>query len=481
MVDVAIIGSGIVGAFIARALSRFELDVLIIEKENDIANGSSIANSGIIYDGFHSKPDKLKGQLIPIGNEMYDQVCKELEVPFKRIGSLVIGSTEEDLEKITKKYQRGIKNNVPGLKIIYKDAIQKIEPTINKEIKFALYSPTCGIISPFELNIALVENAVANGTRLLLNHDVLKINKKDHGFSIITNQETIEASIVINCAGIYADEINNMVSKNTFKISPKRGQYIVLDKAKEKDKRIHSVIFQNKKEDEKGLLFVPTVDNNLLIASFLDETENKEDIGTTSDILERMKEKSNEVYHDLPFNSVIRSFSGLKAKIIDEDYIIEELSDIKGFVNVAGITTPGMTCAPSIAEMVVKIVEKITLYNNKEFKENINYNPLRKRITRLKDLTASEKIKLIQNNPKYGKIVCRCETITEGEILDAIHRNPGATTVKGVKKRTGSSMGRCQGGFCSPRILKILATELNKNMFDIVYDRKESYILKERI
>lgn len=483
MYDVAIIGAGVIGTFIARELSRYKINIVIIEKENDVSNGATMANSGIVYDGYHSKADRMKGNLIPKGNQMYDKLCEELDVPFKRIGSLVVGSNEEDMEKIKKLYKKGIANKVPDLRIIDREEVLRMEPNLNPEIKFALYSPTCGITSPFELTVALAENAMDNGAELLLNSEVIDIKKLDKRFQIITKEKQLEAKYVINCSGVYADKINSMVEEApSFKIDVKRGQYLVLDKSA--GNLIKNVIQQSKTENEKGILLIPTVHGNLMIGPGLEETNDKEGTETTAEMLNSICKKAIKTCPNIPLNQVIRSFSGLKAKGDTGgdagDFIIEESHEAKGFINVAGIASPGLTCSPTISELVVKMVKNMFERNEEAFIEKENFNPKRRKVIRFKELKDKEKVELIKNNPKYGRVICRCETITEGEIIDAIHRNAGATTVKGVKKRTGASLGRCQGGFCGPKIVEILARELGKEMHEILYDNQSSYILIER-
>jgi len=476
--DVAIIGAGIVGTFIARELSKYKIKVVIIEKDNDVGNAATMANSGVIYDGYHSKSERMKGKLIQRGNLKFDKISEDLDVPFKRIGSMVVGYNDEDKEKIDKLYKKAIANKVPDIKIINKEEVLSLEPNLNPEIEFALYSPTCGIISPFELVTALTENSMDNGVQLLLNSEVTNITKENNTYKITINEKQLESKYVINCAGIYADNINNMIAPPSFKIMPKRGQYLVLDKSA--GNLVKSVIQQCKIEGEKGVLMIPTVHGNLMIGPGLDGIEDKEGIETTADMIDYIQKKAVRTCSDIPFNQVIRCFTGLKAKVDSEDFIIEEVQEVKGFINVAGITTPGLTCAPAIAEIVIDIVKDIFERNKEELIENEYFNPIRKKVIRFKELRDEEKIEIIKKDPKYGKVICRCETITEGEIVAAIKRNAGATTLKGIKKRTGASLGRCQGGFCGPKIVEILARELGKEMHEILYDNEGSYILTER-
>ncbi|MDP4145252.1 MAG: NAD(P)/FAD-dependent oxidoreductase [Bacillota bacterium] len=479
MYDVAIIGAGVVGASIARELSKYKIDIVVIEKENDLANGATMANSGVVYDGYHSKSDRMKGKLIPRGNKLFDKLCEELDIPFKRIGSLVVGYNDEDLEKLKKLYKKAIANEVPDIRIINGEEVLKMEPNLNSNIKYALYSPTCGIISPFEMTIALAENAMDNGAELLLKSEVIGIKKVENYFEVKLKDKIVLAKNLINCAGVYADKINDMVgTEKKFKIEPKRGQYLVFDKSA--GNIVKNVVQQCKVENEKGVLFIPTIHNNLMIGPGLDSIEDKEGIETTADMIEYIRTKAMKTCRNIPYSQVIRAFSGLKAKVDSEDFIIGESEKVRGFINVAGITTPGLTCAPAIAEDIAKLFKDIFKRNGQTFSLKENFNPNRKKVIRFKELNYREKDELIQKYPKYGRVICRCETITEGEIVDSIRRNAGATTVKGVKKRTAASMGRCQGGFCEPRIVEVLARELEVSMDKIVYDDDASYILTER-
>ncbi len=471
MYDVCIIGAGVIGTFIARELSRYKLNVVLVEKSNDVANGTTKANSAIIHAGYDAKVGTNKGKFNALGNPMFDKVCEELDVPFKRIGSLVIGFDDEDMETLKKLYENGKALGIPNMEIVNGEKVREMEPNINESVKGALYAPTCGIIGPWELAIALAENAIENGVDLLLNHEVTNIEKKDYGYDVIAGDQTIKTKTVINCAGVYADNIYSMVAEPNFKITPRRGQYFILDKSE--GNMVNSVVFQCPTKLGKGVLVAPTVHGNVIIGPDAEDLDDKEALNTTKERLDYVRETSKKSFPDIPFNKVITSFAGLRAEPDTGDFIIEESKEAKGFVNVAGIKSPGLSSSPAIANYVVEIIQNI--FGDLEEKED--FNPLRRKMIRFESLSNEEKAKLIKKDPSYGRIICRCEEITEGEIIDCIRRKAGARTVDGVKRRVRPGTGRCQGGFCGPRVMEILARELNKDIDEIVKDGPKSYVL----
>lgn len=478
MYDIAIIGAGIAGSYIARELTRYKLDIVLLDGENDVGNQITMANSAIVHAGFDAPAYKLKGKFNAAGNIMYDKVCDDLDVPFKRCGSMVVAHDEYEMATIHELYQNGVKNGVPGLKILFKDEVHAMEPNISKDICGALYAPSAGIVSPFELCVHVAENAVDNGVTLKLNHMVSDIKKHANHFEIKTNSGNIEAKYVINAAGLFADDIYEMVGDPYFKLLARKGNYFIFDK--EAGSLVNSVIFPCPSKKGKGILVAPTVHGNLLIGPDA-EPVYKGDISTTTERLDYIKQNALKNCPSLPFNKIIRSYAGLRNTPVkdtftttDGDFIIEE-SPIKGFINVAGYESPGLTSIPAVAHYVVEELVKPLF---PEIEENHNYNPKVRPHLRFDEMTEEEKIEIINKDPKYGKVICRCETITEGEIIDVIHRSAGARTVKSVKKRCRAGMGRCQGGFCSPRVVEILARELNCSLDEIMYDQQDStYIL----
>lgn len=403
------------------------------------------------------------------GNKLFDEICEELDVTFERCGSLVLAFNNEDRITIERLYENGIKNKVPDLRIIEHDEILDMEPNINPEVECALHAPSAGIINPWELAIALAENAIDNGTELKLETKVEDIIKENGIYKILTNNGELKTKLVINCAGVYADEIHNMVAKPTYKIRPRKGNYYVLDNSV-KD-LVNHVIFQAPTRVGKGVLIAPSVDGNFLIGPDSKFTDDKDDDSTGAEELDFVKNSVYRICPQVPFNKSIRTFAGLRATSNLGDFIIEEAEDSKGFIDVGGYESPGLSAIPSVAEYVV--VAKIL--GNLE--ENHNFNPKRKKVIRFNKLSPQDKAQLIKKNPSYGNIICRCETVTEAEIVDCIHRNAGARSVKAVKKRVRPGAGRCQGGFCGPKVVEILARELECDWVDIPYDSSDAYIL----
>ncbi|MHC1684357.1 MAG: NAD(P)/FAD-dependent oxidoreductase [Clostridiaceae bacterium] len=454
MFDVTIIGAGVIGCSIARELSKYKLNICVLERSEDVSTGTSKANSAIIHAGFDAKPNSLKGKLNAKGNAMFDKLSKELDFPFKRIGSLVLCFNENDLPVLEKLKEQGENNKVPNLEIIYKEKLKEMEPNLSDEVVAALHAPTGGIVCPYEMTIALAENANKNGVEFKLGTEVLDINKSDGQYLIKTNKEDILSKIVINAAGLHSDDINNMVSNNKIEIVARKGQYCLFDKAI--GDMVSKTIFQLPTKMGKGILITPTVDGNILVGPNAEDIEDKTDLSTTGVGLSEIVEKAKISVRDIPMNQVIASFSGLRSHCIEDDFVIGEAVDAKNFINVAGIESPGLSSAPAIAEEIERIVvEKLNPIENAEF------NPIRKGIPKFREMTNEERKEIIKEVPQYGKIVCRCETVTEGEILASIRRPLGATTLDGVKRRTRSGMGRCQAGFCSAKIVDILCKELN--------------------
>ncbi|MBS4539598.1 NAD(P)/FAD-dependent oxidoreductase [Clostridium sp. D2Q-11] len=472
MYDVAIIGAGVIGSYIARELSKYKLNIAIVEKDNEVSNGTTKANSAIVHGGYDAKPGTKMAKFNASGNPMFDKVCKELDVPFKRIGSLVLAFNDEEMEALKELYNRGIENQIPNVEIIDKDKILKMEPNINNDVIGALYSPTAGIVGVYELAIALTENAMDNGAKLFLNNEVKDIKKIDKGYKILTNNLEMQSKYIINCAGVYADKINNMVAKESFKITPKRGQYYILDKSA--SNITNHVIFQVPNKFGKGVLIAPTVHGNIIVGpdSQALNDDQRDETQTSGDNLDYVKNTASKSIENIPFHKTITNFSGLRAEPNTGDFIIEESEDAKGFINVAGIKSPGLSSAPSIAEYVLDIIKNIS--NNLE--ENKEFNPRRKMIV-FDELSKEEKAELIKKDPRYGRVICRCENITEGEIVDSIKKNGGPTTVDGIKRRVRPGAGRCQGGFCGPRVMEILARELDKDIEEIMKDGQKSNIL----
>lgn len=468
MYDVAIIGAGVVGGMLARKLSAYKLKICILEKENDVAMGATKANSAIVHAGFDAEPGTLKAKLNVLGSEMMEDVAKELGVKYRRNGSIVIGFNEDDKKTIEELYERGVKNGVKDLQIIGKDELKKLEPNISDNAICALNAPTGAIICPYELTVAAVGNAMDNGADLKLNFNVKEIEKTDFGYEIKSDCDTVCAKYVINAAGLYSDKIANMVGDDSIKISPRRGEYILLDK--ECGTIVTHTIFRTPNEMGKGILVSPTVDGNLLTGPTSVNIDDKEDKATTDEGFAKIIKETAENVNGVMFNKTITSFCGLRAAGNTGDFIIKEAAP--GFINAAGVESPGLSASPAIAEYIVNMLKE----SGAELCEKDDYNPIRKPMHAFREMSIEEKNEVISKRPEYGRIVCRCETVTEGEILDAIRTNPKARDLDGVKRRTRSQMGRCQGGFCTPYITELLAKEMNIKYEEVTKNGGNSYI-----
>ena len=469
--DVIIVGGGVIGCAIARELSKYKLRTVLLEKNNDVCNETSAANSAIVHSGYDPLPNSLKAQMNVLGNSMYPQMCKELDVPFIQNGSLTIATTDDEMNTLLSLQKRANENKVET-KILSSEEVLKLEPQLNKDIKGALFAPTCGIVNPFELTVALMENAMDNGVELLLNHEVnnIKINKNSVSVFCKNNKE-LECKVLINAAGLFADDINAFVDKDSFTITPRKGQYFVLDHFDLNF--VKHTLFMVPSDKGKGVLVTPTTSGNYLIGPSSDFVDDKQDLSTTKDILDSVRSQASRIIENIPYANLIRQYSGLRAVSSTGDFIIEHSKVSKNLINVAGIQSPGLASCPAIALKVVELLKECMPLNvNEEF------NPIRRKVYRLKEMSLEDKNKLISENPQFGHIVCRCEKISEGEIVDCIHRNCGATTVKGVKKRCRPGFGKCQGAMCEASVIKILARELKKDESEILYSENGSNILK---
>ncbi|MCL2323787.1 MAG: NAD(P)/FAD-dependent oxidoreductase [Oscillospiraceae bacterium] len=460
MFDVVIIGAGIIGSSIAQSLSRFSLNVLVMEAHEEISSETSKANSGISHAGFDAEPGTLKARFNVLGNSMYKKLTKELDIPYEQNGSLVLCFQEEDMPRLQLLYDQGIKNGVPDLRILEKDEVLKLEPNVSENIYRALYAPTGGIISPYEATIAFAENAFINGVNFKLNCRVQSITKKEDHYIINTSGESVLARFIVNAAGLYSDEINNLISEKKYSIIPRRGEYILTDKMEEGF--LSKTLFQLPTKLGKGVLVTPTMHGGLLIGPSSEDILDKGDFDTTSDVIKKVIETASMSVKSLPVSSTITSFAGLRANLSNfDDFIVEKL-DGENFINAVGINSPGLTSAPAIAEYISNIIADVL-----DPKEKLYFNPYRVSIKRFNELSLKEQNELIKENSAYGQIVCRCETVTEAQVVDAIRRQPGATTLDGIKRRVRCGMGRCQGGFCTSKVMEIMCRELGKSPFDV--------------
>ncbi len=460
MYDVIIIGGGVSGTASARELSRYKVRACVLEKEEDVCCGTSKANSGIVHAGYDAEPGSLMAKLNVRGNEMMEQLSKDLDFPFQRIGSLVICRSREEMPGLQKLYDKGSANGVKNLKILNREEVLEMEPNITDNVYAALYAPTAGIVCPFSLNIALAENAYTNGIEFRFNTEVQNIRKINGEYEICTNRGTFRTKYVVNAAGVYADKFHNMVSEKKIHITARRGEYCLLDKSA--GTHVNRTVFPLPAKYGKGVLVTPTVHGNLLVGPTAFDIENKEGTNTTREGLDEVISKAEQNVKNLPMRQVITSFAGLRAHEDGAEFIIGEPEDAKGFIDCAGIESPGLSSCPAIGEMVAGILQERLKLERKE-----NFIAARKGILDPDKLTKEERAELIRREPAYGNIICRCEMITEGEILDAIRRPLGARSLDGIKRRTRAGMGRCQSGFCSPRTMEILARELQVSMSDI--------------
>lgn len=469
--DVVVIGAGVVGGLCARELTRYDLKVCILEKENDVAMGATRANSAIVHAGFDAKVGSLKARFNVQGSEMMEDVARELGVKYRRNGSLVIGFNDEDKAALNELLERGNKNGVRDLELIDGDRARELEPRLEDTVTCALNAPTGGIICPYELCIASVGNAMDNGAELLTNFEVVCIERDegDTGFTVKSRDgKEVFASYVVNAAGLYSDSVAEMAGVRDFTVHPRRGEYLLLDR--EAGGIVDRTIFRTPSKMGKGILITPTVDGNVLIGPTSVDTEDKSDRSTTSEGLNSVMSQVSEEIKGMSFNKTITSFCGLRAVGSVGDFIIN--NPRKGFINAAGIESPGLTASPAIAKYIVELLEHdgLTLTENKSFV------PTRKRDSWFSELDPDSMNEVIREHPEYGHIVCRCEGISEGEIIEAIRKNPPATDIDGVKRRTRSGMGRCQGGFCMPYVADIIARERNTDFADVTKFGGSSYL-----
>ena len=468
MFDCVVIGAGVVGGLVARELTKYELSVCIVEKATDVAMGATRANSAIVHAGFDAKEGTLKAKLNVLGSKMMEGVCRELGVKYKRNGSLVVGFNEDDAVTLRSLIERGKTNGVKGLSFLEGDEVFKLEPNIGKDVTCALRAETGAIVCPYELCMAAVGNAMDNGAELRLNFDVEKIDERDGVYTVSSSGDSVEARMVINCAGVYADEVARMVGDDRFSIGPRRGEYMLLDK--ECGSLIGHTVFRCPSKMGKGVLVTPTVDGNLLLGPTAEDIDDKENTSTTAEGLSRVAILAQNQVSGINFGKVITSFTGLRATGSTGDFIID--SPKRGFINCAGIESPGLTSAPAIAEYIVDMLKN----GGVELRERSDFNGTRRPMHYFRELSIDEKNKIIKNNPDYAHVVCRCETVTAGEIIEAIRTNPRPTDIDGIKRRTRASMGRCQGGFCTPYMVEILAREMGVPVTDVTKFGKESYI-----
>lgn len=460
MYDVIIIGAGVTGCAVARYLSRYQGSALVLERAEDVCCGTSKANSAIIHAGFDAAHGSLMAKMNVQGNRMLPGLAKELDFPFRRNSSLVVCMSEEDMPRLRALYENGVKNGVEGLEIVNAQRLHELEPNVSKNAVAALWAPTGGIVCPFNMTIALAENANANGVDFRFNTKVTGFTRGEEGWTVHTEQGDFQTRYVVNAAGVYADVLHNMVSARKLHITPRRGDYCLLDR--QVGGFVSHTVFQLPGKLGKGVLVSPTVHGNIIVGPTAIDIEDRDGTNTTAAGLEELIAKAGISVDNLPIRQTITSFAGLRAHEDHHEFVIGEAEDAPGFVDCAGIESPGLTSAPAIGLTVAELLrEKLGLRKKEDFIAT------RKGLLDPKSLTKEAYQALIRENPAYGQIICRCEQVTEGEIIDAIRRPLGARSLDGVKRRTRAGMGRCQAGFCSPRVMEILARELGVSQAEI--------------
>ena len=471
--DAVVIGGGVIGSAIIRYLSLYNMKTLLVEKEEDISSGTTKANSGIVHAGYDPEPGTLKAKLNVKGAKMIKEESGKLHFDYKVNGAMVVSFSPNDDYKIDELYERGIKNGVEDMEIISGDEARRLEPNLSENITKCLYLKSSAIVCPFSLTQALSENAYENGAEFKFNTKVETIERIEDGYRIKTdNGLIITSNAVINAAGVYGDTINNMVSEKKLHITPRRGSYMLFDN--ETQGMFNSTIFQLPSSKGKGVLVTPTVHGNLMIGPNSVDIPDKDDTSTTAFDLDYISKEALRTTPSIPFRKVITSFSGLRAHEDSGDFIVGEAEDAPGFFNATGIESPGLSSSLSIGEMVARMVADRLGIEKKE-------NPVleRKAAPRPKEMSIDERNELIKSNPSYGRIVCRCEEISEGEIIDAITRPLGARSLDGVKRRVRAGMGRCQGGFCSPKVMELIEKYASIPFDEITKNSKGSNITME--
>lgn len=448
--DIIIIGAGVSGSACARELSRYRAKILVLEKEEDVCCGTSKANSAIVHAGFDAKPGTWKAKLNVEGSRLMPELAKELDFHYDRCGSLVLCVAQEDLPALQKLYDKGIANGVEQLELIGREKLLQMEPNVSGDAVAALWAPTGGIVCPFGLNYALAENAYTNGVQFQFNTEVTGIEKTETGWHLETTAGAFDAKVVINAAGVHAGELHNQVCADELKIVARKGEYYLLDK---QASCVRHTVFTLPNKMGKGVLVSPTVHGNTIVGPTANDIPDYENTATTADGLADAARKAGYMVKNLPLRQVITTFSGLRAHGDRHDFVIGESAP--GFIDCAAIESPGLSAAPAIGRYVASLVSGIL-----KLEENPDFCGARKGIVNPAAMTMEERNKLIREDPAYGQIICRCESVSEGEILDAIHRPLGAKSLDGVKRRVRAGMGRCQGGFCAPRVMEILAREL---------------------
>jgi glycerol-3-phosphate dehydrogenase len=468
-----VIGAGVIGCAIARELAKFKIKTVLVDKETDVGSGVSKGNSGVLHTGLYYPKGSLKAKLCVEGRLMFPELAKQLAVPCKLCGKYVIARTEEELEDLESLKAVGERNGVKGLKIISGGELKKREPRL--DALYALYSPVAGIVPPYLLTIALAENAFNNGVKVHVNTQVSAIKQVSSGYKVTTNQRVFHADIVVNSAGLFADRISSMIGSDNYKLFPCRGEYLILDKNCRD--LINSMVYPvpPKIAGVLGVHLTPTLDGNILIGPSEEFINEREDTRTTKEKIRQLIEGAKSLIPSIPLNQVIYGFSAVRSKITppeekgSRDFIIQE--DVENFINMIGMESPGLTSSPAIARLVVQMIKE-----KMDLEEKTDFNPIRRRITPFSEASRTEQTSLIKTNPAYGEIVCRCEHVSKMEVLDALNNPISEKTISAVKYRTRAGMGRCQGGFCLPKIVEILKEEYGLSPEEIKLKNLDSHL-----
>ncbi len=474
MYDIAIVGAGVTGAMTARELSKYNLRIALLEKCNDVAMGATKANSGIVHAGFDAAEGSLMAKMNVEGCALMPETCNKLHVPYINNGSLVVAFSDDEMKHLEVLLERGKANGVPEISILSKEELLKKEPNLSPDSFGALYAPTAGIVCPYELTIAAAECAVSNGVEFIRNCEVKAVETTDECVVLDTTQGQISAKYVINAAGVFSDDLARMAGDDTISITARKGEYFLLDRAV--GNTVSHTIFQCPSKMGKGILVSPTVDGNLLVGPTAEDIDDKTNVATSNSGLNDVRKYAVKSVPSVNTRNAITSFTGLRAHAAAHEFLIGVSEKNNRLINAAGIESPGLSSAPAIAKYIGEIVKGV--FGGLE--EKADYDDTREAPVRFRHMTDEERAELIKNNPAYGRIICRCETITEGEIIDAIKAPAGARDVDGVKRRTRAGMGRCQGGFCGSKVVEILARELGCNINEITKFGGNSNILFDR-
>ena len=475
MYDALIIGGGVCGSAVAMYLPKYDVKCCLLEKENDIAVGTTKANSGIIHAGYDPEPNTLMAALNVRGNALAEEICTQMCVPYKKVGSLVLAFDQKDVEHIKKLYERGVENGVRGMKLLDRDEVLAREPNISPEVVAALYAPSAGVVNPWRFCIAMAETAAENGVEFFLDKEVVSIEKSGGSFRVNTADGSVyEASYIINCAGVCSDKISAMAGDCSFKVTPSKGEYYLLDKTQ--SGFVNSVIFQCPTEKGKGVLVSPTADGNIIVGPNAETVGDRDDVSTTRAGLDYVAEAAKKTAAKINYRENIRSFAGIRANTDKSDFIIGESPVCRKFINVAGIKSPGLTSAPAIGEYIVEILNDCGLFMSEKKEWRVPEPPIR-----FAELSEEEKAEVIKRDKRYGSVICRCCTVTEGEIVKALESRIPPRTVDGIKRRAGTGMGRCQGGFCGPKVHRIISEYYGVPLESVLMDKKGSYIVVGKV